>query len=1604
MSGLNTLLNATPFNQSSSSDDFGIFSFFNGTEIESFALSEAPLIIQYLDGAALAGGLLNLSSLQISPGLGSTAYSGERELVLTFTTDPYYYHSDANNNFSFFCEYVAPVGNVNLVFPDTPCAAFASFEGYSGELSFVTELLTADLYQFWEGSTADVSLATYRLLGSIDAYSGEYSIAGVLTSALFAPIAYSGEYSVVSTITLPVRAELSSDAYTGENIESTLSVTIGLDLYHYTGEYSDASLKPTQYADYIKTEGPSAYWKMDEQTGTSAIDYTGNNSPATYTNGPILANASPVASKYAVYLDGSNDIIVGNPTSVVSANLTQELWVKPDAGATITLYTPSSTGTQGVTGQRYAVYPRQSGSGSGGGISVGSNGIQVVAHGDAYLPILLSYQQPISTTEFTHILVSWNDRTPTLYVNGVAVATGYQARAQFNSQGLPQSGVYGYYKGYMQDVAIYPTALTADQAREHYLAGIGLHFIPRFEPVPAYTGQYVDPIEFTIDPHANFGDINIADGGTGIAGLQANIRFYSDAYTGEYGYISHDYLTIVPNSTFSHFHGAASHSQTSTCLTLNSLTSSAANAGINAYFALPQQLENNKDITFRFKRTKSTTWYDDDFTDAGLWFCFFPNYTPASITFATWSWGYDCPNYWGFSRALIIRMRNTTSGAIRVNWIGPSGEVTNNLTVISNWTTTELNGTDLCSIVIRGSSSNTIFTVYGKNNAVRQSGTFSNMANPFNNGLTETTDTFLIHYHNYTTGNSEILCDMAIGTYEGIILVPFTELGVTQAYSGETAAPDNLYTSVIFELPVYAGENYLTVLTTYPSIDLGTVTHYASETLSLVLLTSSIIDAPAYAGENNLVTFTTFPSAGLGIFQANSGEREDLVLSTFSLLYAEARGGEAGVADLYVNPFDQIDSDARSGERGDFDLYTVSAIEAIAATGDSSTASLDVHPSIPLTVSAYAGGYVDPILLVTSSVFALPAYAGELNSVTFTTFVGEQLTLPFYAGSRGDLLLSTVNLLSAQAYADQYSDATLTVFYASALVPVAYSDQYSDATLRTQDALNPLAYSDQNAYATLTVALAIPMSATAYAGSRGSLDLQLGITFPAIAYEGARLFFDIEYVVNLGMPLPAYAGENALVADMATTYNLPSIGYAGETGLVNLGVEYAVEIIGRAGSRGYADLTLNPPDLIAGVAYSGQYLSSLSLSTRTLLPNIGYSGEGTVVTLTDNPAAPLLLMNYGGQAVIASVQTATQLPIGRHYSGEWANVIGMTNEPHWYMVTGTHCVATLATSVAIPITMYEGQRGSLTYDTHPSEPLGMFYFRPGEWMTPGLEVLYSANFRVLYRTSIMTQVDIRSATYFDLTTDECCGERPQSNNLMFIIEKGMYPEEVGYGNRTYMTVDLRCNPRMKVEFPTGHVAELIDNVDYFEITFSQISHQIELDWFADLRHKLCKGYFIPTGNWVVVELNDILPEDCYVDRFYGGETFSCALSDDIVLLVPDNGTGAFFSASLETKPPWLLQAYSGEKLTFDFPWEAKHTYYSGERLSIGFYEAPINVYAGASAEFEIHTEYGIRFLEEGCFDNEFVYQNDDGDTIPELFNPVPVEGEPFAHSVRAECF
>ena len=1010
------------------------------------------------------------------------AYSGENNKILSFQADTYYYHSDANNDFTFFCEYNAPIGETNLIFPDTPCSSFDFLDAYGGESGQLTEILTSELWPAFSDEVFDFSILTFKSLSFNEASTGENaSIPTILISKFLAPIGYSGEYSVFNSLYLPTRAELSIDGYADENTFFDLSASYSLSLDAYVGEYVDATLELTDYGAYILTEGPAAYWKFDEKTGTSATDSTGNNSAATI-YGPTIANASPVASHYAFYFDGTNDLVTGNPTSVVSANLTQELWVKPDAGATITLYTPSLSAVQGTSGQRYAVWPRQSGTGSGGGISVGSNGIQIVAHGDYYLPILLSYQQPISTTQYTHILVSWNDRTPTLYVNGVAVATGYQARSPFNSQGLPSDGQYGYYKGYMQDVAIYTSALTADQAREHYLAGIGLH-IPRFEPRPSFSGEYADA-DFTIDT-TPVGSILNFSGEYTQAFLENHVRFYPDMVGGEYGYILDNYISIVPNSTFTHFHGLAGYSQTSTCLTLNALTSPGESAGINAYFALPFQLQNGEDITFYFKRTKPSTWFDDDFTDAGLWFCFFPNYTPAQITFATWTWGYDIPNYGLFKGAIIVRMRFSNSSAIRVNYIDAvSGTVrTNDLTIYSNWTTTETDGTDECSIVITASDSNTVIQARGKDNVVRQSGTFSNMANPFANGLSETTDTFLIHYHNYTDNNSEVLCDMRIGTQEGIVLVSFASLGISQAYSGENALIDNLRTVSLLDPSAVSGENNLLSFTTFPAPEIA-LSFYEGGYGVLALATVSLLDGKAYTGQYGTSTLTT------------------AIGTTFTLIFYPGTTAEAT-------------------------LRTIDSLIPQAYTGQNTVATLIDYPATPLYAVAYSGEYADATILP-GITFPSIAYDGAYGTFDLSYVVNTGMPAGWYDGESVEFTLSTTDALAFIGYT---GENVLLYFGASfALYPNAYTGIYAQAslTLNPFDQIDSAGYNGQVIYPTLNTTTRLPN--IGYAGENVLFDLQQSLqpNILLIPYSGQTAIASLQ--ISFQLPIGrSYTGTDAVV-------------------------------------------------------------------------------------------------------------------------------------------------------------------------------------------------------------------------------------------------------------------------------------------------------------------------------------------------------------------------------------------------------------------------------------------------------------------------------------------
>jgi hypothetical protein len=167
------------------------------------------------------------------------------------------------------------------------------------------------------------------------------------------------------------------------------------------------------------------------------------------------------------------------PLTNIQNTFTMEFWAYPQKD--ITLPTQGDdNGYPGTSGQSYAVFPDWGGTGgpAGAGVSVGMNGIAVIEQADGYVPSLLTYAN--SLNGWVHVAVVYSNKQPTLYVNGVDVATGLTSTRTFvypsknlGGNTLPPWQSYGPYQGLLDEVSIYNRALSAAEVAAIYNAGSG---------------------------------------------------------------------------------------------------------------------------------------------------------------------------------------------------------------------------------------------------------------------------------------------------------------------------------------------------------------------------------------------------------------------------------------------------------------------------------------------------------------------------------------------------------------------------------------------------------------------------------------------------------------------------------------------------------------------------------------------------------------------------------------------------------------------------------------------------------------------------------------------------------------------------------------------------------------------------------------------------------------------------------------------------------------------------------------------------------------------------------------------------------------------------
>ena len=155
----------------------------------------------------------------------------------------------------------------------------------------------------------------------------------------------------------------------------------------------------------------------------------------------------------------------------ISNNFTYEFWALTTKSTTAT--SENSGGADGVAGKAYilGVDLRDDGTGtqSGAGVSFGTNAIGVFEHAPGYMPALAYYSATLNG--WKHIVVTYTNRQPRIYVNGSLVRTGLTSpkTTVFASNTLA-SGPYGYHTGNIGHYAFYSRSITAQEVLDNYNA------------------------------------------------------------------------------------------------------------------------------------------------------------------------------------------------------------------------------------------------------------------------------------------------------------------------------------------------------------------------------------------------------------------------------------------------------------------------------------------------------------------------------------------------------------------------------------------------------------------------------------------------------------------------------------------------------------------------------------------------------------------------------------------------------------------------------------------------------------------------------------------------------------------------------------------------------------------------------------------------------------------------------------------------------------------------------------------------------------------------------------------------------------------------------
>jgi fibronectin type 3 domain-containing protein len=253
---------------------------------------------------------------------------------------------------------------------------------------------------------------------------------------------------------------------------SVLSAQQVADHYRLSGQ-TNSALQPAptdKYGAAVYQDGPDLFWRLGEASGTSAVDSSSSNAPGTYGTAVTRGVAGAVAGSTdtAVTVPGNSNGWVSSAASSASPSVfSEELWFK-----TATTTGGKLIGFGNLQSGSSTSFDKQIYLGNDGKLRFGVNsgGLKVITTPNAY-----------NDNAWHHVVAVQDGSGTKLYLDGaLAVSgtattnqsfTGYWRVGGDNLAGWPNVPTSAYFNGSIDEVAVYPKALSAATVLTHFALG-----------------------------------------------------------------------------------------------------------------------------------------------------------------------------------------------------------------------------------------------------------------------------------------------------------------------------------------------------------------------------------------------------------------------------------------------------------------------------------------------------------------------------------------------------------------------------------------------------------------------------------------------------------------------------------------------------------------------------------------------------------------------------------------------------------------------------------------------------------------------------------------------------------------------------------------------------------------------------------------------------------------------------------------------------------------------------------------------------------------------------------------------------------------------------